>query len=189
MLKMKWDWPVLALMLMAFIWLTNVDVRQLAMKQQQITVQASIAPELSLMAQSQPGMTAPKEPQPTEPVVVPSPSPEQPPLVVPPGPVVTIQKPKVWWYPLAIFGVNLVMFAVRYWAPNIPGWAGPIISVVISAGLSALGLAVGGVGGIDPTSLITQAGVVQAGASVIHNTIKNAVRGDKLGEGATVDRT
>lgn len=85
-----------------------------------------------------------------------------------------------WWGGIAaIAGVNIALVGLKKVAPKIPAFLIPLVNIGLTAGVTWLG----GFGiNVPPEVLTTLA--ISGGAALVHNTVKNAVRGDEFGQGA-----
>lgn len=83
--------------------------------------------------------------------------------------------------------INGGLVALRGVAPRIPAKWVPLINLGVGVGLAYTGLgplaaATGAVGGPDLTSVLMNATVLSGAATMAHNGVKNAVKGDDFGQ-------
>ena len=95
-----------------------------------------------------------------------------------PGPIKTLPP---WAYILGVGGMNTGLLALKTYGPKVPAWAVPLVNVGLTLGGFYLGQG-------DLASAVFNTGLVSGGSTVVHNLVKNAVRGDTLQQPSVVIR-
>ncbi len=122
----------------------------------------------------QAGKVSAQAPAPATPAVEPVPAPV-------PAPARELPLLPWWAYLIAIPGLNAGLYGLQKVAPKIPAVWVPFISTGVGAVISVFGL------GLPHDTIGAVAGntaVITGASTVIHNVVKNGVRGDKFGQGS-----
>lgn len=119
------------------------------------------------------------EPQPTSPAPAVNPLPSAPPPLQLPSGTEPIKTLPPWAYILGIGGWNSGLLALKHFGPRVPAWAVPLVNIGVTLGGFYLGQG-------NLLSAVMNTAVVSGGATVVHDVVKNAVKGDKLQDSSVV---